>query len=125
MNPVDAIRQILEKYFDALYRGDADLFAEVLHPKGRLFCSADGQLMVMDVPEYLEVVRRRESPASRNDPREDEIVSIEVPTPTTAHVRVKELFLPRHFTDELTLLFVDDRWRIVSKVWHFTVEAAA
>jgi Putative lumazine-binding len=125
MNPVDAIRQLLEKYFDALYRGDADLFAEVLHPKGRLFCSTDGQLLVMDVPEYLDVVRRRESPASRNDRREDEIVSIEVPTPTTAHVRVKELFLPKHFTDELTLLFVDDRWRIVSKVWHFTVEADA
>ena len=125
MNPVDAIWQILEMYFDALYRGDADLFAEVLHPKARLFCSTDGQLVIMDVPEYLELVRGRESPASRGDRREDEIVSIEAPTPTTAHVRVKELFLPKRFTDELTLLFIDGRWRIVSKAWHFTFEANA
>ena len=122
MKPIDDIILVIRKYFDALYNGDADSFAEVFHPAARLFCGTGGTLLTMDVPQYLDLVRGRTSPASRGDRRADEIISLEVPTPTTAHVRVKELLLPKYFTDELTLVLVDQRWRVVSKVWHFELE---
>jgi Putative lumazine-binding len=122
MKPIDDIILVIRKYFDALYNGDADSFAEVFHPAARLFCGTGGTLLTMDVPQYLDLVRGRASPASRADRRADEIISLEMPTPTTAHVRVKELLLPKYFTDELTLVLVDQRWRVVSKVWHFELE---
>ena len=122
--PATAVLAVLQDYFDALYAGDADAFARILHPGARLFCATDGQMVTMDVPDYLALVRGREPPAARGDPRRDEIVSLDTPTPTTAHARVRELLLPKRFTDELTLLLIDGSWRIVSKVWHFELEAS-
>lgn len=113
------ILQLLSKYFDALYDGDTRLFAEIFHPEARLYSAAEPGFLVLDVPGYLERVRNRPSPRSRGDRRQDEIVSIAIASPTTAHVRVRELFLPKHFTDDLTLVRDNGRWLIVSKVWHF------
>lgn len=121
--PVAAIAVLAQQYFDALYEGDADLFATLFHPAARLFCAANGDLVQMDVPQYLAVVRGRASPASRGDRRQDEIVCIDVASPTTAHLRTRELFLPKRFVDELTLVSVGGRWLIVSKVWHFEMDA--
>jgi len=77
----------------------------------------------MAVADYLDVVRGRESPAERGDRRADEILAISVPTPTTAHLRTREVFLPKLFTDELILVKFDDKWQIVSKVWDFELIA--
>lgn len=117
------LRALANKYFDALYHGKADLFAELFHPSAMLYCFTDAEPVIMGVEKYLEIVRGRASPASRNDPRRDEIVLIEVPTPTTAHVRVKEIFIPKNFVDELTFAKTADGWKIVSKVWHYTLGA--
>jgi hypothetical protein len=111
--------QLLSKYFDALYNGDTELFSEIFHPQARLYSAAEPGFLVMDVASYLERVRNRPSPRSRGDRRQDEIISITIASPTTAHARVRELLLPKHFTDELTLVRDNGRWLIVSKVWHF------
>lgn len=121
MSVENAIREIANKYFDALYEGDADLFAEIFHPAAMLYCFVDATPVIINVEDYLTVVRGRASPASKNDPRRDEIVLVEAPTPTTAHLRVREIFLPKQFTDELTLARTPDGWKIVSKVWHYTL----
>lgn len=122
--PIREIHDLLTKYFDALYFGDTKLFADIFHPKARLFSAAGDDFLVMDVPEYLTVVAGREAPAKRGDPRADEIQSITVPSPTTAHARVREYLLPKHFIDELTLVRVEGQWKIVSKVWHFDLVTA-
>ena len=113
------IIQLLGKYFDALYNGDMQLFSEIFHPQARLYSAAEPGFLILDVPSYLERVGGRPSPRSRGDRREDEIVSITIASPTTAHARVRELLLPKRFTDELTLVRDNGRWQIVSKVWHF------
>jgi hypothetical protein len=117
--PIREIYELLLKYFDALYFGDTKLFAEIFHPKARLFSAAGEDFLVLGLPDYLAAVAGRQSPAERGDPRADEIQNITVPSPTTAHARVREYLLPKHFIDELTLVCSDGRWKIVSKVWHF------
>lgn len=121
MSDLDAVVEVARKYFDALYRGDADLFAEIFHPEARLFSCTGGEPVLMGVRAYLELVAGRKNPADRGDRREDRILAIEIPTPTTAHLRVSELFLPKRFTDELTLMKQDGAWSIVSKVWDFEI----
>jgi len=114
---VTDIHAALIRYFDALYTGRADWFAELFHPDGLLYCATDGTRLT--VARYLEIVAGRASPESRGDPRRDEVLSIQIASPTTVHTRVREIFLPRLFTDELTFVPVDGRWRIMSKIWHF------
>ena len=122
MSDEKALQELAGKYFDALYFGNVDLFVEVFHPAAMLYCFAEREPVIMNVEKYLAVVKGRVSPAARGDRREDEIVTLEVATPTTAHLRVRELFLPKRFTDDLTLVKTADGWKIVSKVWHFTLD---
>ena len=118
---VDELIEAVHWYFDALYEGDPELFAKVMHPRVRLFSATDKPMVELDLPTYMDIVRNRPSPASRNDPRHDRVLSIEVATPTTAHVRVQDAVLPKMFTDDLTFLRVDGQWKIVSKVWHYVL----
>ena len=69
--------------------------------------------------EYFPVVAARQPPASRNEPRSDEIVAISFAGPVTATARVACAFAGRSFTDCLTLIKLDGRWQIISKVFHF------
>jgi len=116
-----AILDVAQKYFDAIYTGDTNLFAEIFHEDARLYCIGGGEYVTLGLEPYLEVVRNRITPASRNAPRQDAVLSITIPTETTAHLRVSEVFLPKLFTDEITLLKQNGKWRIVSKVWDFEI----
>lgn len=115
------IEALAQSYFDALYNGDTDLFAAIFHPGARLFSVGGGTETMLDVPQYLAIVAARENPHQRGDPRHDEILSIDLPTPTTALLRTRELFLPKRFTDDLGLVRGAGGWRIVSKIWDFEV----
>lgn len=121
VGPMQEITQLLSEYFDALYNGDVETFARIFHPDARLYSANEAEFLILDVPQYLKRVAGRPSPAARGDRRADEILSVAIAGPATAHARVRELFLPRRFTDELTLLRHRGRWQIISKVWDFEV----
>lgn len=120
-----AIRAVIDDYFEALYRGDTALFAAIFHPQARLFTVAKDQpagaetVTVIDIPAYLDIVANRAAPAASGAAREEDILSLTVASPITAHVRVQERFFTKFFTDELTLVKVNGAWKIVSKVWDF------
>lgn len=54
--------------------------------------------------EYVPIVARRPSPASRGEARTDRIVSIDFVGPDTAPAGVECSIRPRHFTDLLSLI---------------------
>lgn len=115
------VHAVVADYFQALYDGDVAKFREVLHPLVRLTSATDGALVNLDLETYMGMVANRPSPASRNDPREDSIVSLTVASPTTAHARVTDMYVPKRFVNELTFIKIDNRWQIIAKVWHFTL----
>jgi hypothetical protein len=118
-----AVRRVLDDYFDGLYDGDTEKLGRVYHERVRLYCATDPELVELDLPSYLELVKNRPSPASRGDARFDRILEVSVPSRTTAHARVECAYLPKHFTDELTLINVEGQWKIVAKVWHYELDA--
>ena len=122
-DPTAAVRRVLDDYFDGLYDGDTEKLSRVYHDRVRLFCPTDPELVELDLPTYLELVKNRPSPASRGDERFDRVLEVSVPTPTTAHARVNCAYLPKRFTDELTLVRTDRGWEIIAKVWHYEVDA--
>ncbi len=120
---IKAISGLAQKYFDALYNGDDDLFAEIFHPQAGLFCNNGNQLATMSVAEYLELVRGRTNPVDRSDARKDEVLQVIISTPTTAVLRTREVFLPKLFTDDLTLMKFNGEWKIIAKIWDFELIA--
>lgn len=112
----------LGDYFDGLYHSDTARLARIFHPLAHYVCASEGTLTHLTMDRYFPMVDARPSPASRAEPRADRIVSIEFAGPVTAFVRAECAIGPKHFTDLLTLVRLDDRWQIVSKVFHFDLK---
>lgn len=119
-----AIRALLQDYFDGLHFSDAERLGRVFHASAMYACATSGTLQVLDMATYLPMVAQRPSPASLGQPRQDEIVSIEMAGPVTALARVHCTIAPKRFTDLLTLVRVDRQWRILAKVFHFDLIGA-
>lgn len=118
----DAVVDVLKNYFDGLYHGDTNILRNVFHPAALYACATDGALLTLNMTEYFPTVDKRVSPASRGDLRTDHILSIEFAGPVTALARVECSIAPKHFTDLLTLVYVNQRWQIISKVFHYELE---
>ena len=113
----------LATYFDGLYHSDTQRLSRVFHPKAQYVCVTDGTLLYRDMADYFPVVDARPAPASRGEQRRDEIVSIDFAGPVTARAVVRCAIGARHFTDFLTLVCLDGRWQVISKVFHYEEES--
>lgn len=87
-----------------------------------LHSATDGSLAQMTCAQYLDLVRGRPSPKSRRAPRVDRILSIDASGQNAAVAKVECAVHPRYFTDFNTFAKVDGSWRIVSKIYHYTVK---
>ena len=120
----DAVIATLVDYFDGLFHSDTARLRRAMHPQAHYVCATDGSLLKLDMEAYWAVVEQRASPASQGAAREDKIVSIEFAGPVTAFARVECAIPPKRFTDLLTLIKLDGRWQIISKVFHYELDAA-
>jgi len=116
-----AVTNIISIYFDGLYNSDTSMLADAFHPLAHYVCATDGTILHLNMDEYFPIVDKRPSPASRGENRNDRILSVEFAGPVTAHARVECSIDTKFFTDFLTLIFVEDKWQIISKVFHYEV----
>jgi Putative lumazine-binding len=123
--PFDAITSVLNNYLEGLYRSDTQILRQVFHPAALYACATDGSLLTLRMEAYFPIVDKRPSPASRGDARTDRIIAIEFAGPVTALAHVACSIKPKHFIDLLTLVLVDGRWQIISKVFHYELEPNA
>lgn len=114
-----AIADAMTLYFDGLYHSDTTRLSTVFHPNAQYVCATDGSLTQLSMDQYFPVVDQRPSPASRSEMRRDRIVSIQLAGPVTAFVRAECAIEPKFFTDLLTFIFIDGRWQIIAKVFHY------
>lgn len=116
-----AIAAVLVEYFDGLYYCSVERLQRAFHPAARYINATDGGLPNLGLGEYLPIVAARQSPASRGEPRRDRILSIDFAGPHAALARVECAIGPKRFVDLLTLMHSSGQWRIISKVFHYTV----
>jgi len=125
MSEFEQVEQALGLYFDGLHHSDTARLRQVFHPEAHYFCATTGELLHWDMAQYFPVVDTRPSPASQGHARTDRILSIAFAGPVTAFARLECSIPPKHFTDLLTLVKLQGRWQIVSKVFHYTLAVTA
>ena len=118
------VAAVLADYFEGLYRSDSAILRRVFHPSALYACATDGSLLTLRMDDYFPIIDKRPSPASRGDARADRIIAIEFAGPVTALARVECAILPKRFVDLLTLIRIDGRWQVISKVFHYDLEPA-
>jgi Putative lumazine-binding len=118
-----AIVDLLKQYYDALYRCDTDLLATVFHTSAQYFTASSGELFHLDMDSYIPIVEKRISPESSDEPYAFSIDSIEFAGSVTAIARMRSSMLGKDFIDLLTLIQLEGEWKIIAKVFHYTIHA--
>jgi Putative lumazine-binding len=118
-----AIHSVLQLYFDGLYHSDTRRLAQVFHPQALYATAVGDQPIVWRMGEYFPVVDARPAPAASGQARTDRVLSIELIGPVTALAKLQCSIGTKHFTDLLTLIHVDGRWQVISKVFHYDVSS--
>ena len=95
---------------------------KVFHWSSSLFDADNGALFVEPIESFSRDVGTRTSPASTNQVREDEVLSIDFLSPVSATVKIRLRAHQNVFVDHLGFVCTEDGWRIVSKIWHLEKE---
>jgi hypothetical protein len=114
--PHYAALKVVDTYLGALYAGDDVALGEIFHPRAILAGHVKGQPYYKSIEEYLEVVRNRTSPKALGEQFAMKVMSLEVHG-AIASVKVRCPMLGFDYIDLLSLVHLDDRWMIVSKVF--------
>jgi len=113
------VETVIQHYFDGLYESDADKLAAIFHPSADLRWVSNGELQILTVPDWMELVKKRASPKSEGKPREDFVVTVDRSDDNTAFIKVRCQLPPRYFTDYLIAMKMTDGWQLVSKAYRF------
>lgn len=119
--PSDSVSQLMaavQTYFDALYYCDVEKLNSVFHPASSLFDADNGSVFVEGIESFSNDVGGRESPASLNQAREDEVLLVDWLSPVSAVVKIRLRAHKDIFVDHLGFVKGDNGWQIVSKIWH-------
>ena len=120
MSDFSGVNETLNIYFDALYYCDTSKLAIAFHPKAIYVTADESPLLYRTMEEYFPIVTARKSGASRGEARRDVIDGIEFAGKNTAFARVRCSIGSRKFIDFLTLVRLEKRWQIMSKVFQIT-----
>jgi hypothetical protein len=118
---IEAIEMVVGIYLDGLYEGDTGKLAKAFHEVSHLYSMNEGGVSDLPREQWFDFVKGRASAKSKGLPRTDRIVSIDLSGPETAFVKLECSIHPRYFTDYLTLLKLNDGWRVVSKTFRTDV----
>ncbi len=111
------IAAAIQDYFDGFHEGDLDKLRGIFHDNAHLYSAPDGALVDDDMTAVYARVEGRVAPAAKGEPRHDRILAIDRSGPESALVTVQISIAPKLFTDYLSLLKIDGRWRIISKTF--------
>ncbi|HZH43125.1 MAG TPA: nuclear transport factor 2 family protein [Lysobacter sp.] len=119
----DEIRAFLGDYFEVLQTQDMELFDRVFHKDCVLYSQQDGNLVVRPYAAYREIVQGRQSPASKGALRQEEVLLVDLLSPTMVVVKVRLRLFDNIMEDHLNLMKHEGRWMVYAK--HFHRAAAA
>jgi hypothetical protein len=111
------IEAMLSDYFDAMHTQDMEKFDRVFHKDVVLYSAQSGELNIRPYVIYREAVVNRESPESKGEARNEKILMIDEISNTAALAKVQLEMFGGVMQDYLSLIHIDGRWQIISKIW--------
>jgi len=111
-----AIRQAVQYYFDGGKNRDSVALRKAFHPDARMLFAKDGKLVVVPIGEYIARVAADRLEPGEVDSTRRRVTSVDV----AGDAAVARLELERPdalLTDYMSLLKVNGRWQIVSKIF--------
>jgi hypothetical protein len=107
-----AMVELLQRYFRAIYDGDVDALYDIFHPENRLAGWRGADQRLSSLEQWLDRVRSRPG----KDAFDFRIIAVDQ-TGRAGCAKIAYRYHGVDFTDYMSMLKLDGRWRIVSKVF--------
>jgi hypothetical protein len=107
-----------ENYFQFVYDPTSKVFEEIFHEDCKIQGMRGGRLEILSSSEYKKLVAGRASPASRQSPRDEGVLSLINIAADLAAATVRVRIGDTIFIDHLVFHAIDGRWLITSKTFH-------
>lgn len=116
MNDRERLLDLLQRYFDGLYRANADELRCIFHPQARLYGEVKGQVLLRELESYLQLMAGRTSPMQKGEEQRMKVLSLQLHG-AIALATVQVEMLGFNYINQLSLLKQDEHWFIVSKLY--------
>ncbi|APO51132.1 nuclear transport factor 2 family protein [Bradyrhizobium diazoefficiens] len=107
--------EAVERYFTLMYDNDVSQFDRVFAPTAQLHGFRDAELRILPVRDYRTMLAATPSPKSKNAPRLQEILLIDLASPVQALVKVRVRIDVLQYVDYLAYHRIKDTWLITAK----------
>jgi hypothetical protein len=111
------LTDFLKDYFETLQSQDLVLFDKVFNSSCVLYSQQDDITVVRPFSEYRNIVKGRKSPREGNYPHEDQVLMLDVLSPTMAVIKVRLRLFNNIMEDHLNVMKTESGWQIFAK--HF------
>src|ERR1043166_2855134 len=110
--------EAVECYFTLMYDNDVSQFDRVFAPTAQLHGFRDAELRVLPVRDYRTMLASTPSPKSKNAPRLQEILLVDLASPAQAMVKVRVRIDALQYVDYLAYHCINRTWLITAKSFH-------
>ena len=121
MSDAMTIKSLLDavgRYFDLIFDSNVARFDEVFAKSAQLHGLRDENLRLLTSEEYKAALASNPSPKSKDAPRHQEILLIDVASSTQAIVKVRVRADTILYLDYLSYHRIDGKWLITAKSFH-------
>ncbi|MBV8259945.1 nuclear transport factor 2 family protein [Paraburkholderia sp. JHI2823] len=114
MNDSNEIVELVQRYFDATWRGDVEQLRTVFDARAIVAGEVNGRPYYKTIDEYLVGVADRQSPAELGEPVETELLMLDVQKNiATAKLRVRMLGF--NYYNYFSMVRQRDTWLVITK----------
>ena len=120
-----ALLSAVDAYFETMFDNDVARLDRVFAPTAQLHGLRDNALRVLPVAEYRKLLAANASPKSKGAPRQQEVLLVDLASPTQALVKVRVRIDALLYVDYLSFHMIDGAWRVTAKSFHIERQFAA
>jgi len=113
-----ALLTTIGEYFDMMFDSDVNRFGRVFAPTAQLHGMRDGTLRVLSAADYRELLSSNPSPKSKNAPRQQEILLVDIASASQALIKVRVRIDTILYVDYLSLHLIEGNWLVTAKSFH-------
>jgi hypothetical protein len=111
---IEAVAETVRTYYDGMVAGDEAMLTRAFHPRACVVGNEQGELSWSTLDEFIAECRNAVAQAGPHEWRIDGLSF----AGDTALVRLGGQFAGVWYSDDLSLLRIDDAWRIVHKTFY-------